>query len=128
MSGISKKTLDTLFSHYVRARADWTCERCNRQFEPKSQAIHASHLFSRRNHGTRFDERAAFAHCFDCHMELGENPVLFHEWARKTIGEDLIEELRFIALQPTRLRGPEKREIAAELREKLRSIGEEPTV
>lgn len=126
--GIRRKTLDTLFSHYIRARSDWTCERCGKQYERKSQGLHASHFFSRRHHGTRFDERNAFAHCFSCHQHLGGNPLLFTEWARKQLGDEVIEDLRIAALQPAKLTAKDKKEIATELREKLRRIGEEPTV
>lgn len=128
MSGISKKTLDTLMSHYVRARVDWTCERCGKQFEPGSQAIHASHYQGRRHHGTRWDDRNLFGHCATCHRTLEENRALFDDWAEKQLGADVAADLRMTAQQPTRIRGPEKKRIAAELREKLRSIGEEPTV
>lgn len=127
-AGIRKKTLDTLFSHYIRARSEWTCDRCGKEYERKSQGLHASHFFSRRHHGTRWDERNCFAHCYSCHSLLGGNPLLFTEWATKQLGTEVIEDLRLIALQPARLRDKDKREIAAELREKLRSIGEEPTV
>lgn len=125
---IRKKTLDTLCSHYIRARADWKCERCGKQYERGSQGLHWSHFFSRRHHGTRWDERNAFAHCYSCHSLLGGNPLLFTEWATEQLGRDVIEDLRIAAMQPARFRDKDKREIAADLREKLRRIGEKPTV
>lgn len=123
---ISNRTLDTLFSLYVRARAGFRCERCGKQYKRGDQGLHASHIYSRRHHATRWDDRNAVAHCYSCHSLLGGNPLLFAEWAKEYIGEDVIEELRVLSSAPARLRDHDKREIAADLRQKLRDLGEEP--
>lgn len=123
---ISNRTLDTLCALYIKARAGFKCERCGKQYKRGDQGLHWSHVVSRRHHATRWDERAAVSHCYHCHSLLGGNPLLFAEWAEEYLGKDVCDEIRMLANQPARLRDHDKREIAADLRQKLRDLGEEP--
>lgn len=123
---ISNRTLDTLCALYIKARAGYKCERCGKQYKRGDVGLHWSHIVSRRHHATRWDTRAAVAHCFGCHSLLGGNPLLFAEWAIEYLGQDVVDELRILSNQPARLRDVDKRKIAAEFREMLRELGEEP--
>jgi len=78
---------DKYFSLCVRERADWTCQRCHRQYEYKAQGLHCSHYFGRANHSVRFHELNAFAHCFGCHQKLGANPDDFYHHYLEAYGE-----------------------------------------
>jgi len=129
--GIKRDKYDIVFSDLVRERSNWTCELCSRQFpEGTRQALHCSHLFGRRYLGTRFNPDNCFSLCAGCHMKMGENPVEHHEWARKRLGDGLIEILREKAQKVRKLPKPEKEEMyrhyRAELKrlESLRKAGE----
>jgi len=81
---------DKYFSKCVRARTNWTCECCGKQYEENSQGLHCSHYYGRRAYAVRYDPMNAFAHCFSCHQKLGSNPEDFHRWATETLGKQAI--------------------------------------
>ena len=95
MNGIKSDKYDKRFSLLIRERADWTCERCGKAFPegPGRQQLHCSHLFSRRHFRLRHCPDNAFAHCVSGHRELGENPVIFRNWAVERLGEELVDLL-----------------------------------
>lgn len=109
--GIKRTKYDILFSELVRERADWKCEygqntHCNnghRDFRDDGQTLHCSHLFGRRSQGIRTHPNNAFAHCLSCHQFLEENPVIFAEWAREQLGDDLYDRMRYLANKVTKL-------------------------
>lgn len=75
---------DTLFSQYIRKRANWICARC------KSQRIggqEASHFWGRSAESVRFDEENIDCLCSGCHQYLGANPGFFRDWKFKQLGE-----------------------------------------
>jgi hypothetical protein len=84
---------DQVFSKIIRLRARFNCERCGRYF-PKGHGLQCSHFFSRRHQATRYDPDNAAAHCFACHMRLGENPIEFTAWIKKYLGDTRYESLR----------------------------------
>ena len=86
---------DTVFSKLVRERTGWVCEKCGGR--QQKTVLHCSHLFSRRHRSTRWHPDNAFAHCFLCHQYLGENPVVFADWAVKKMGKEKVEEMRILA-------------------------------
>lgn len=107
--GIKRDKYDAVFSDLIRERANWTCELCSRQFpEGTRQSLHCSHLFGRRYLGTRFHPDNCFSLCAGCHMKMGENPVEHHEWARKRLGDGLIDILREKAQKVRKLPKHEK--------------------
>ena len=85
---------DRWFSRCVREAADWTCDRCGTQYEPKSQGLHCSHLYSRRHRATRWEPLNAVAHCYSCHQWYGGNPIESGIWAENHLGKGAAEILR----------------------------------
>ena len=84
---------DRYFSLCVRERADYHCEHCGKKYQKGDTGLHCSHLWSRRHKSVRHHADNAFAHCFHCHLHLGSNPVLFSDWARRTLGDGRFEML-----------------------------------
>jgi len=92
---IKRDKVDKLFSHAIRERDNWTCQRCQKYF-PEGigrKHIHCSHIFSRRHRATRWEPYNAVAHCFKCHEYLGGNPVIFNAWAREYWGDYIVDML-----------------------------------
>lgn len=100
---VKRDKYDILFSLLIRERTNWICEYCQRDFKHNHHGIHCSHLFGRRNKGTRCHPDNAFAHCMSCHRKLEENPPLFADWAREQLGDDKYDRLKLFANKPTKM-------------------------
>ncbi len=87
MRGVRIDPADKYFSLYIRYRANWTCERCGKQYEVGSQGLHCSHFWGRAREATRFDPVNCCAHDHGCHAFLTANPELHREWKLKQIGQ-----------------------------------------
>jgi len=85
--GIKTNKIDAVFSKVTRYMWDWKCAKCGKQYQPGSQGLHASHLWSRRHRSTRWCFNNVVAHCFACHQYLGGNPVEFAEWIEGFLGD-----------------------------------------
>lgn len=84
---------DKHFSHYIRTKAGWKCERCHKQYTPPTTGLQCSHFQGRAKLATRYEENNAFAHCAGCHTYFGANPYEFVEWAIDKLGIDTIDEI-----------------------------------
>lgn len=65
---------DKLFSKYIRRRAGWRCEVCQRLCRLDGEILwklEASHYHSRKKESTRFDPENVVSLCFQCHMRMG---------------------------------------------------------
>lgn len=62
---------DIIFSLYIRTRAGWKCEYCQKDYSYKHQGLHCSHFWSRKKENTRFDEENCIALCRYHHQVLG---------------------------------------------------------
>jgi len=114
---------DMWFSLCVRERAEWTCQKCGKTYEPwitvkglpANQGLHCSHYIGRGNYSVRFEPFNADAHCYGCHQKFESNPHLFRLWKSEQLGperyEILIEKSNDLLLGKQARR--EKREIAA---------------
>jgi len=71
----------------IRSRAKWTCERCHKKHPEKSQGLHAAHIFTRSIKKTRHDPENGVCLCYGCHSFFHRNPLEFHEWVKKRMGE-----------------------------------------
>jgi len=78
---------DTLFSQYIRIKANWCCEYCHKDFSDRKQYLHCSHYFGRSRESTRFDEDNVVAFCSYCHNRLG------HGEGRQEYTEFMINKL-----------------------------------
>ena len=71
---IKLRLVDKLFSNHIRAKANWTCEKCGRKCKINGETVYrleASHYHSRRKESVRFDYENVYALCFTCHKRMG---------------------------------------------------------
>lgn len=99
--GFTLSPADKAFSEFIRKRAGYCCERCGKQYEPKSQGLQCSHHFSRRYHNIRFDPDNALALCYNCHVFWYQKDVPeAGRWLEEKIGKDKIDRLIALKNQP----------------------------
>ena len=91
--GIKRSSLDATFSTMIRERDNWTCQRCGKVYEPKSQGLHSAHMFSRRIQATRLWPDNACALCFGCHQYLDSNPNEKLAFFRERLGDERFDAL-----------------------------------
>lgn len=91
---LKRDKLDKVFSELVRARSDYTCERCRKYYpEGQRQGLDCSHYFGRRGNSTRHLGLNCFAHCRGCHQYLSSNPHEFTAWVKDRLGDVNYEAL-----------------------------------
>ena len=74
--GLIKKC-DVLWIKIIRAR-DKHCQKCG------AKASQAAHIFSRSNHGLRYDLQNGIGMCYYCHLYWAHrSPVEFTLWVQK---------------------------------------------
>jgi hypothetical protein len=81
------KTLDDMFSIIVRVKANWTCVKCGKYFQPeydnhfkpRNRLLTNSHYFGRGNIMLRWDLRNCDALCLFCHMKVENNKTMIVE-------------------------------------------------
>lgn len=114
---------DKWFSLCVRERANWTCEKCSKQYPEKSGALQCSHTIPRRNKSVRWDGLNATALCFACHKYWWHsNPMEAALWMEKKLGEELYEVLREKGNKIYRLAKGEEKEIAKHYKEQYEQM------
>ena len=117
---------DSEWSKYIRTRDMWTCQRCSKQYDPPTSALHCSHFWSRGNWSVRFDEDNCEALCYGCHSYLGGNPVEFHKYYLEKLGQE-----RFDALEQRKNNKKSgsrtyylSKEFRATIKEKMKELGD----
>lgn len=84
---------DAEWSDMIRERAEWTCQRCGKEYPPPTRALHACHIFSRGIKRTRHDPDNGFAADYGCHMYLDHHPLEKTAFAIKLLGKRRYEAL-----------------------------------
>lgn len=84
---------DRAFSLYIRTRANWTCERCGKRYEPPTNALHCSHFKGRAKEATRFEPLNANALCFHCHQYFTSQPDEHLAWQIQMKGQKTVDKL-----------------------------------
>ena len=88
----SKKTIkakaDKLFSEYIRSVGK--CEWCGRT----DMRLECAHINSRRFLVTRWEPINAVCLCSACHRKAHDRPIVFTEWIKEYLGEDIYDELK----------------------------------
>ena len=97
---IKISSLDRMFSNWLRAEKNYTCERCLRRHSPPTQAIHVSHFWGRAKKITRFDPENCAVLCFGCHQHFTAHPHEHREWFLKRLGEKKYNALMLRANTP----------------------------
>jgi len=117
---------DREWSKFIRTRDNWTCQRCSKQYDPPTSALHCSHFWSRGNWSVRFDEDNTEALCYGCHSYLGGNPVEFHKYYLEKLGQE-----RFDALEQRRntpksgsIKYYKSKEFRLTIKEKMKELGD----
>ena len=73
---IKRNQADTHFSYCVRARADWHCQRCEKDYtDLNRQGLQCSHFIGRGNWAIRYDPKNAISLCAGCHGFVEQHPV-----------------------------------------------------
>lgn len=91
--GIKRKPADIRFSREIRARDNFTCQRCGRTHLPNSVGLHAAHYFTRRTQATRFDPDNALSLCYGCHQFVDSHPEDKRELWISRIGQERFDAL-----------------------------------
>ncbi len=119
---IKRNPADDAFSKCVRARTNYTCERCHKQYDKSSSGLHCSHNFSRRHRTIRWCKDNALALCYSCHAWFGGNPADSGKWLEQQIGKGMINILR--EKRDSRVKVPklEEKDIAKHYRNQLKMI------
>jgi hypothetical protein len=91
---VKRTTNDAKFSTYIRKRANWTCERCGRQFGGPSRGLHCAHFFGRQNIAVRHDPDNALSLCYGCHKYFDERDREdFRDFMKKKLGPNRFKML-----------------------------------
>ena len=111
--------LDIMFSKYIRAMSEFTCEYCGAK--PKNpQGLHCSHFIGRRYRNTRWLEDNVACLCFGCHNLMHDFPAIHKEFFVKRLGSDAIEKLEILARSGVK---PDLELIKEKLAKKLKAVG-----
>ncbi len=109
--------LDILFSKYIRAKANYTCEYCGKK--PASKGLHCSHFIGRRYRDTRWEEDNACSACFACHNYFHDFPSAHRDFFIKRLGTERLEQLEILARSSNK---PDLEEIKKKLQEKIKLL------
>ena len=117
---------DREWSKYIRTRDMWTCQRCSKQYDPPTSALHCSHFWSRGNWSVRFDEENTEALCYGCHSYLGGNPVEFHKYYLEKLGQERFDALEKRKNTPKSgsVKYYKSKEFRLTIKEKMKELGE----
>lgn len=88
---------DSLFSKYVRTKANWTCQRCLTKYPPPTSALHCSHFIGRAKENTRFEESNATALCMGCHLYFTSHPMEHYDWQVLRLGQAEVDRLKLMS-------------------------------
>ncbi|MFA7290357.1 MAG: recombination protein NinG [Melioribacteraceae bacterium] len=84
------KKLDKVFGAFIRSRKN--CEWCAK--DGNVVQLQWCHIFTRKCHNTRWSELNSLCLCSGCHRKAHDYPVLFTEWLKDYLGEEIYEELK----------------------------------
>ena len=121
------KPADTWFSKCVRHAANWTCEKCGKQYAPDdARGLDCSHIFGRKNRSVRWCGGGAvtnaIALCMGCHRWWHENPSESGVWIREHLGEGAYSLLEEKKNQIAKISKAEEKEISAHYRKEYRRM------
>lgn len=130
MGGIKITPADRWFSLYIRARDNWTCQRCGRKYPPYIEGadnshlkgLHCSHCATRGSHSTRVEPDNAVALCYGCHSYLDAHYHEKEQFFIDRLGEDRYWELK--RLPPLRGFFKNNKEYSKKFRDLFREINQ----
>jgi hypothetical protein len=121
---------DKWFSLYIRARDNWTCQRCGRQYEPYTEGgdnshlmgLHNAHCFGRGAHATRWDEENCLTLDYGCHSLIDSRHDLKEALWKEKIGEEAYSKLEARSHQNYYGWKKDRKDIGKKYRDKFREI------
>ena len=90
---IKRDQADKWFSDVVRAKANWCCESCGKEFGGRSSGLHCAHIYGRANKSTRWSLDNAVSLCYTCHRTYTEHPLDFKSWLDTYLGGGALDRL-----------------------------------
>ena len=75
--------LDVLTKVVVKARDDYTCQRCGKKLIPGDNNTQWCHIKSRKSNQWRWDLNDAITMCGSCHATTTDNPDEFGIWFKE---------------------------------------------
>ena len=97
--------LDNLWSEYIRKRAmklSGGCQRCPNGQKQIYTELQAAHLFSRKDHTTRWDTRAGCGLCGGCHRYIDSHAEAKIDLAIQLLGLEEYENLYILSSMTTK--------------------------
>ena len=119
---------DRLFSIWIRKRRanEWgrtVCITCG--LKKHWGQMTCGHYHKRRHLGTRFEEKACEAQCYDCQREIERNTMLEKTFAAALIklhGPGILEELEMKKNMTVKISQPEYKELCEQLTLKIANL------
>lgn len=91
---IKRNPADAAFSEYIRARANYTCERCGMKFvKGSAQYLHCSHNYHRGHQNIRYHPLNALALCKNCHFWFERERQESTPWLKEKLGSEKYAQL-----------------------------------
>lgn len=118
---IKRTSADAAFSDCVRARVNYRCELCGKDYTANTQGLHCSHYYGRRHKRTRWEPLNASALCYGCHQKMGENPYEHTKFFQARLGS-VFEVLDELHRQVLRKNEYTEKDIARHFREQLQKM------
>lgn len=130
MAGIKRTSADRWFSLYVRAKNDWTCQRCGKVFREYIEGgdnrhlrgLDCAHLHGRGAKMTRFEPTNCASLCYGCHSHLDSRPEEKREFFLERIGQEEYDRLNKLHRQPFIHFKKHKKEISDKFRKAFRKL------
>lgn len=130
MAGIKRTSADKWFSLYIRARDNWTCQRCGRVFREyikgadnrHLRGLDCAHMIGRGAKMTRFEPDNAVSLCYGCHSHLDSRPTQKVEFMIERLGQERYDEIRALSKKPFLHFKKHKKEISNKFRKKFREL------
>jgi len=109
------RELDRVFSLFIRERDGQRCVQCQ-----SSEELTCGHIYSRRNHSTRWDEENCHAQCWNHNASHSINPHPYVNWFVEKFGYEALEKLHQRFLSIVRFSNEDLREMISGYRLRLR--------
>ena len=88
-------SLDTLATQAVRVREKNICQRCQKLVVGRNS--HCAHIRPRVHKQTRWYMPNLLHLCFYCHRWAHSDPLMFTEWVKGKIGEEMFLQLQIMS-------------------------------
>ncbi len=120
---MKRDKFDKMMSDLIRCRANWTCERCGKEYpEGHRGGLEHSHIWGRRRHSVRWEPDNGLALCTGCHRHVSANPI-DHEWlAGLRLGKTRCAEIRLQANSVRRWKKWEKDELYEKMKSEFKRM------